>query len=991
MHRHRATAVESSEAAAAAARPDNTGAQRTELRGRVSVDDARANVPDRVGRYVVLDTVGVGGMGVVCTAYDPKLDRKVALKLLRRGRDPKRTQTSQARLVREAQALAKLSHPNIVTVHDVDTYGSQLYIAMEYVEGTSLDDWLEAERRDWNAIVDIFVRAGRGLAAAHVAGITHRDFKPGNVQLGDDGRVRVLDFGLAKNADDADPSLDAADSFPDLPLSSVAKRSGIMDLVGSAVDLKLTQVGRTVGTPAYMAPEQFYGLPVGPKTDQFAFGVSLYEALYERLPFGEPDRDDFVERVCAGRMSELSPSTNVPGWVGRVVLRMLQRKPDERYASMNAALVALTSDPARRRRRWLIGAGLTGMVVLSGYGAVKLVGARDEPCSGASEHITEVWDSSHRGQVEQAFLATATPFSKHAFTQASTELDQWTARWAEHHTAVCLATARGEQSEPLMDLRMACLDRGRAELTGLVDVFVEADARVVQQAVAAVQGLSDIDRCPTAQPAMIGALPDDPDLAAQARAVEQQRAQAEANILAGRYKTALQLATYAHAAATELGHPPTLARADKTLGTAHHYVGEDEAAAQHLAQAVHNAAVAGMPEAEAGAWSMLLFVEGDRLERHAEALGKRLAAESALVRAGSPAMAAASLATDLGIVYSRAGKADEGLAQHRNAVQLWRAVGGNRDGLAKALNNLGIALAQRHELEAARDALREALTIQRALAGALHPVVASQSFNLGHVLRDLGDKDGARERYRESLTIVEQVYGAEHPALAPGLVGLAKLEEEDDRAAAIERVARAVAILDGSGAPGRRLAITLATLAGMRTRAGQDAAAAGQTVDARAHWEQAQAELTRVVALVQGSPNRVYARAEGRRCHVASRLAAPPAEVAATCRTALQAFAALPDGPTGADPVQALVDYATALPPSRTDRVLMLDTALQWHLAQGSPPAEVAALRLQLAQWLVNNPETRDAARAMAERVRDATTLSAEQVQRATTIIAAAK
>ncbi|MCH9681102.1 MAG: serine/threonine protein kinase, partial [Deltaproteobacteria bacterium] len=272
----------------------------------------RRPTPTKIGRYTVLDLLGVGGMGVVCTAYDPKLDRKVALKLLRKKSEgDHRLSTGQARLIREAQALAKLTHPNIVTVHDVDTYEGQIYMAMEYVDGSSLDQWMVRGERHWRDVVEVFVDAARGLAAAHHAGITHRDFKPANVLIGKDGRVLVVDFGLAKSNDH---ELERSDDSP-APEAAVdmGPEPNLMDVIGSTQDTKLTQVGRTVGTPAYMAPEQFLGLEVGPETDQFSFGVALFEALYGYLPFPDESREELLDRVTEGRVNETPKDTPVPG------------------------------------------------------------------------------------------------------------------------------------------------------------------------------------------------------------------------------------------------------------------------------------------------------------------------------------------------------------------------------------------------------------------------------------------------------------------------------------------------------------------------------------------------------------------------------------------------------------------------------------------------------------------------------------------------------
>ncbi len=222
-----------------------------------------------VGRYVILDRIGAGGMGVVYAAYDPELDRRVALKLLRTDRF---AAPGHLRLLREAKALARLTHPNVVAVHDAGTFGDQVFVAMELVEGETLRQWLEAGARSWREVLDRLLAAGRGLAAAHAAGLVHRDFKPENVLLGRDGRVRVVDFGLAKALADAAEEPAAPDS-------------------GGELASPLTEWGAVLGTPAYMAPEQIRGIAADARSDQFSFCVALYEALYGERPFGKGPRE----------------------------------------------------------------------------------------------------------------------------------------------------------------------------------------------------------------------------------------------------------------------------------------------------------------------------------------------------------------------------------------------------------------------------------------------------------------------------------------------------------------------------------------------------------------------------------------------------------------------------------------------------------------------------------------------------------------------------
>ncbi len=274
-----------------------------------------------IGRYELDARIGAGAMGVVWRAHDPKLGRDVALKLLRR-----RDEVLTERLVREAQAMAQVSHPNVVAVYDVGSAGDATYIAMELVDGKSLRQWQLAERHTVPEIVGAYVAAGRGLAAAHGAGIVHRDFKPDNVLVGKDGRVRVTDFGLA-----------ASEPAP----------TGAHEIA----DVELTTSGSVLGTPAYMAPEQFSGGNVDPRTDQFNFCASLYEALYGERPFAGAKFDELAANVIAGKLKQPPPGTQVSGGLRAIVVRGLSPKPSERFPSMDHLLAELGRDRARPWRR----------------------------------------------------------------------------------------------------------------------------------------------------------------------------------------------------------------------------------------------------------------------------------------------------------------------------------------------------------------------------------------------------------------------------------------------------------------------------------------------------------------------------------------------------------------------------------------------------------------------------------------------------------------
>jgi serine/threonine protein kinase/formylglycine-generating enzyme required for sulfatase activity len=333
--------------------------------GSADVDDGLAKGTS-VGRYMVLERLGSGAMGVVYAAYDPELDRKVALKLLRPHRGSGDLARAQERLVREAQAIAKVSHPNVVGIFDVGVHDGQVFLAMEYLAGGTLREWLATRQHDWRDVVEIFVGVGRGLAAAHAEGLIHRDFKPDNVLLDKNGAGKVVDFGLVRLTgslgDTPSGPLDAAAAraalqVPETPVAA-APRSG---------SAALTRTGAIMGTPAFMAPEQFLGKAVDARTDQFAFCVSLYEALYGDRPFPGDSLVTLADSVTSGRIREAPRDSAVPGWLRRVILKGLSVDPADRHASFSDLLRALSDNPvARRARRLSVGAALVAAIVLVG-------------------------------------------------------------------------------------------------------------------------------------------------------------------------------------------------------------------------------------------------------------------------------------------------------------------------------------------------------------------------------------------------------------------------------------------------------------------------------------------------------------------------------------------------------------------------------------------------------------------------------------------------
>ncbi len=790
-----------------------------------------AGAPSKVGRYVVLDVLGMGGMGVVCTAYDPKLDRKVALKLLRRrGRaTPKRSTTGRARLVREAQALAKLSHPNIVTVHDVDTTpDGRIYMAMEFVQGQTITQWLAAAPRTWREVLGVFDFAGRGLEAAHAAGITHRDFKPANVLIGTDHRVRVLDFGLAKNSE-ADPSdsYDSDDSRTDLDADD------IMQVVHSATDMKLTMAGRIVGTPAYMAPEQRRGKPVGPGTDQFSFAVALYEALYSRLPFRT---DRHYRDAARGKVLDPPKECDVPAWVFRALRRSLAPDPDDRYPTMSELLFELRADPARRRR-WLLG-GVGGGMFFS-IGALALVAATqddDALCRGAQERLAGAWDMERRSAVDSALRSTKTAYAAHTAQRVIEQLDAFANEWVKSRVSVCEATwVHGEQSESTLDVRMTCLDQRQGELRALVSVLADADANVVERAVSAVAALQSPSECTAVQPGSRNQMPADPVQREAVLATLSLVDDADALIRAGRYKQARRSAAEALASAKAADHEPTLLRSLLVNGTAARLSGDFEAADEDLASAAEHAAQLGDASREARATISRVRVYGVNLRNRQRAMGLAAAARSAIARAGGEAELKASLAKELGATSLAAKELDDALIEQREAlVYAEKAYPSNDLRFASLYANLGITLMQLGEADEAETYLRRALELRESKLGEMHPRVASVAQNLANVLASrpssVAEALGLIDR---ALEIREATFGAAHKEVADLWVAKARLHNSrGEPETALAEYLRAVGVYRKAGDE-RRLARTLNNVASIHLEAGTFAEAEATALKAR--------------------------------------------------------------------------------------------------------------------------------------------------------------
>jgi serine/threonine protein kinase/tetratricopeptide (TPR) repeat protein len=714
-----------------------------------------------LGRYVVLDKLGAGAMGVVFAAYDPQLDRKVALKLLlSSGQD-----SAQIRLQREAQALAKLDHPNVVAVHDVGVHEQQLFVAMEFVEGRDLGAWLKSvdAAHPWREVLQVYMQAGRGLAAAHGVGLVHRDFKPANVMLGADGRVRVMDFGLAR--------IGAADGPRDAKLAGEPRESSLLEQT-------MTKTGSLIGTLAYMSAEQLDGRPADAHSDQFGFCVALYETLYRERPFAGETYPTLRDAVVNERIREPPRGSNVPSWLRKVVMRGLAVDPKQRWPSIKALLDALADDPALRRRKWLTATGLLVCFGVALWGAHELSQPPSttgtQACEGMQDKLAGSWDEARRAELEAAFRGTGNASAPATWERVEQNLDAYADAWVAARVDACEATQRGEQSGELLDLRMACLDQRRTHLSAMVDELSRIDAALLRGAIDSVLALPDIERCADAD-ALTAEIPppEDPATAERVLALEEQLARAWAKQKAKRFADGLVLADAVLAEAITLGYEPLRTRALRRQGDLQMRLGEYATAEATLKQAYDSALGQGMlPEAAATA-SQLVFLLGHLQARPDDARSWAIHADP-LTRVLEDDGQRAAYFDAVGVVALAQREFEQARSDFEAALALReRALGPDHIDLTLSYSNLGLVAEELGQFEKAREYQERTLAIREQQLGPDHKSVGDSHYNLGVLAAEEKRYDDARRHYERALTIREAVLGPDHPEVAGALSNLA--------------------------------------------------------------------------------------------------------------------------------------------------------------------------------------------------------------------------
>jgi tetratricopeptide (TPR) repeat protein/tRNA A-37 threonylcarbamoyl transferase component Bud32 len=769
-----------------------------------------------IGRYIVLGLLGKGGMGVVYSAYDPELDRKVALKLLRvvhrkKGED---IDAKRMRLLREAKAIARLSHPSVVVVYDVGTYQDQVFIAMELVEGMTAIRWRDTRKPSWREVLKVFIAAGEGIAAAHAADLIHRDFKPDNVMVTPDGKVRVMDFGLARTMDriTEETAMPGPEPEGDEPTMPGARPP----------EPRLTNDGNVVGTPAYMPPEQYLGV-ADERSDQFSFCVSLYECVYGQHPFEARTSFGLSGNVQAGRVHEAPAHTKVPPWLRKILLRGMKPRPEERYLSMGELLDALGRDPSVARRRWLMAGGVLVAAGGLAFGVQRAADSKRAFCAAGPERVAAAWELPEtRGEaprhaaIRKAFTATGKPYAPDTIRSVFEFLDEYARKWVGVYKDACEAThVRGDQSEEVLDLRMGCLNDRLSGLHALTAVFNGATGEVVEHAVDAAHALMPLDGCSDVKQLKSMIAAPDPAVEARVEGLRREIGQIKAVHDAGRYVAALEQLKPVLEESRTLGYRPLEAEALTWMGRATSELGENANAEKILEQALDAAVGSHHDDLLAEISAYLVWVTGFQ-GRFSDADRWRRFAEAAIERAGvDHSIAYSWLLNNVGVIYQLQGKLPEAIEYQRRAVGIKeKNLGPDDPDVAGTLGNLALAMSLAKRPDEALAMIDRSTRILKRSLGDSHPRVASGLSNRGEILLSLGRPDEALASYQGAQRIWEREEDADDPTIAYALTGIGRsLTAMHRPREALVPLERALAIRKRHDSDGTRLGETEFALA----------------------------------------------------------------------------------------------------------------------------------------------------------------------------------
>jgi eukaryotic-like serine/threonine-protein kinase len=701
--------------------------------------------PRQIDRYALTRRLGVGGMSVVYEALDERIGRRVALKLMLVGDGG----SDRERLRREAQALARVSHPNVVEVFEIGEHDGKPYVAMALVDGEPLDRWLRLRPRTPTEIIEAFLQAGEGLVAAHALGLVHRDFKPGNVLMGTDGRVRVVDFGLVRESGAVEPSSSA-------PLPIPAEISG-GSLPSSAWTESLTRTGAMVGTPAYMSPEQIAGLAAGPASDQFSFCVALYEALYRRHPFVVGGNwAQLPYNVLEGRVQRPPAKSRVPKVIGALVMRGLGLRPEARWPAMDALLVALRRALDRRGPRpaaVAVGAGL--LVLGAGVFGRSMQSPQAQHCQRGAVLMQRAWNADAREELRSAWIGTALPGAADTWSRVDARLQARVDDWWNIHHAACSGAAPASSSA-------TCLLRWAEGLRTPLEVLAQPNESLVHNAVQMVGELPPLARCSDALDAPADAsAPEVPPWQAELDRVD-------ALLSSSQLEQATRLVEALVARVHREPNPWLAAEANLRLGKLLMQRAEIDAAATAFEEAYLGAKLQGLDRLAAKSALGLLQLFGEVRHRPDEAARWAGHARAETERVGDPVLISVYL-NSWGRALRSDQRLEEALVQHQQALALQHSLPAlDASELALSHFQIGSVLGLLDRIDEGRPHLEEALRILEVEIGPRHPRVASTLTNIGIFLSFDGRNEEALEKLHKAREIALEAYpGNPWPAAFP--------------------------------------------------------------------------------------------------------------------------------------------------------------------------------------------------------------------------------
>jgi tetratricopeptide (TPR) repeat protein len=685
-------------------------------------------------------------------------------------------------MLREAQAIAKLSHPNVVVVYEVGTFDGAIFIAMEFIEGRTLAEWLAEGDRSWRDVLAVFLQAARGLSAAHRAGFVHRDFKPQNVMVTADGHVRVMDFGLARRIDD-----DAAVELNAAP----AVRSRIV--VGGT----LTVSGEQLGTPLYMAPEQFASARIDARADQFSFCVSLFWALFGEHPFGAGEK-------TTARRPKVPAS---PAWLRAVITRGLSVDPEKRWPSMDQLIAALAREPIGRSKRLI--SAVAVLAVVSGIVALatRQIERSLAICQGGAARMSAVWElpdnvagpSTRRESVRAAILRSGVAGALKIWDSVAVLFDRQSARWLAAYKDACVSThVRKEQSEEILDLRMECLTENLDSMRAFTEILTHGSKGVIENSVKVASSLDDLERCKNVQQLRLGVQPPkDPMIRGEVAEMRRRLKSAEALLDTGERAAGGALAETVVERAEKIGYCPLLAEALAIAGDGKYP--DLTAARATLERAIDTGEACGADRVVVRASAQIVFMYGVRDWRLAERAAGL--ARAGLERIGGDLRLEGWLANNLGGLRYRQNRHSEALRELERALRIKKAnYGEEHIDVAMTESNRSVVLAKLGRLP---EALAISDHVLRVYGEWLSPSsfwLAETMENHASILRRLGRLDEADEYANKVLAVTTEDYDSSLMASGAvrtlGLTALAR-RQPSIAVAHLERSLRLLRAVEG--------------------------------------------------------------------------------------------------------------------------------------------------------------------------------------------------